>query len=69
MGLSLIIGVSVIIPNTVAESPELKQAVYVKDTSSPKYYYDQETGMYKVKAGGGGGRIIVMNYYPQNLEI
>ncbi len=69
LGLSLVIGVSVIIPNTIAESPELKQAVSVKDTSSPKYYYDQETGMYKVKAGGGGGRIIVMNYYPQNLEI
>ena len=62
------IGAGLLIPNTIAESPEMKSASSIKD-SSEKYYYDSETGMYKVKAGGGGGRIIVMNYYPQNLEI
>ena len=62
------IGAGLLIPNTIAESPEMKFASSIKD-SSEKYYYDSETGMYKVKAGGGGGRIIVMNYYPQNLEI
>lgn len=62
------IGAGLIIPNTIAESPEMKPVSSISD-SSTKYYYDSETGMYKVKAGGGGGRIIVMNYYPQNLEI
>lgn len=62
------IGAGLIIPNTIAESPEMKPVSSISD-SYTKYYYDSETGMYKVKAGGGGGRIIVMNYYPQNLEI
>lgn len=66
---SLVIGVSVIIPNSIAASQEIKQPVSVTDKSVTKYYYDQETGMYKVKAGGGGARIVVLNYYPQNLEI
>jgi len=69
IGLSLVIGVSFIVPNSIAESPEIKQPVSVTDKPSAKYYYDQETGMYKVKVGGGGARIVVMNYYPQNLQI
>lgn len=63
------ISVGLIIPTTTAESTEMKPAVSMDNKQSPKYYYDSETGMYKVKVGGGGARIIVMNYYPQNLEI
>lgn len=69
IGTILSIGAGVIIPNSTAESPEMKPVSSLKDTQTPKYYYDSETGIYKVKAGGGGGRIVVMNYYPQNLEI
>ena len=69
IGAILSIGAGVIIPNSIAESPEMKPVSSLKDTQTPKYYYDSETGIYKVKAGGGGGRIVVMNYYPQNLEI
>ena len=63
------VGVGLVFPNSIAESPEMKTVSSLNDGQSTKYYYDSETGMYKVKAGGGGGRIIVMNYYPQNLEI
>jgi len=63
------VGVGLAFPNSVAESPVMKTVSSLNDSQSTKYYYDSETGMYKVKAGGGGGRIIVMNYYPQNLEI
>jgi len=52
------IGAGLVIPNTIAESPEMKPSS-IKD-SSAKYYYDSETDMYKVKAGGGGGRIVVI---------
>ncbi len=38
-------------------------------TTSHKYYFDDSTGIYKVKAGGGAGRIVATNYYPSNLEI
>ena len=69
IGAILSIGAGVIIPNSIAESQEMKQVSSLKDNQTPKYYYDSETGIYKVKAGGGGGRIVVMNYYPQNLEI
>lgn len=63
------VGVGLAFPNSVAESPVMKTVSSINDGQSAKYYYDSETDMYKVKAGGGGGRIIVMNYYPQNLEI
>jgi len=63
------IGAGIIIPNSIAEQPIMKPISSLKDNSSIKYYYDSETGMYKVKAGGGGARIIAMEYYPQNLEI
>jgi len=67
IGAALSIGTGLIIPNSIAESPEMKSMSSLKDSQTQKYYYDSETGIYKVKAGGG--RIIVMNYYPQNLEI
>lgn len=69
IGAVLSIGAGVIIPSSIAESPEMKPVSSLKDSQTPKYYYDSETGIYKVKVGGGGGRIVVMNYYPQNLEI
>lgn len=51
-----------IVPNPIANA--------IGDTSpSHKYYFDEATGMYKVKAGGGGERITVTKYYPTNLEI
>lgn len=56
-------------PKSIAETSELKPISSLKDNQLPKYYYDSETGLYKVKVGGGGGRIVVMDYYPQNLEI
>ena len=69
IGLSLAISASVVVQTSVADSPEIKPTASMSDNQSQKYYYDQETGMYKVKAGGGGARIVVMNYYPQNLEV
>lgn len=63
------IGAGMVFQNSTAESPVMKTSSSIKDDHFTKYYYDSETDMYKVKAGGGGGRIIVMNYYPQNLEV
>lgn len=67
VGVIFSIGAGMIIPKSIAETTE--PSPVAKKVASPKYYYDSETGIYKVKAGGGGGRIVVMNYYPQNLEI
>lgn len=64
------VGLGVVFQNSIlAESSQLRPVTALKNDSLPKYYYDDEAGIYKVKVGGGGGRIIVMDYYPQNLQV
>lgn len=61
--------IGLILPKSIAESSEKAPLIIQKEKPSHKYYFDSETGMYKVKAGGGGARIVVTKYYPTNLEI
>lgn len=59
-GLIFSIGSATLVQNSLADS---------KENPSHKYYYDSDTGMYKIKAGGGGPRVVMMKYYPSKLEI
>lgn len=53
--------VVLLVPNPIAH------AMY--GTTSHKYYFDDATGIYKIKVGGGSGRIVATSYYPKELEI
>ena len=58
----LALSVVLLIPNSIAQVMDSKNA-------SHKYYFDAEKGVYMVKAGGGGARIMVSKYFPTELEI
>src|SRR5574342_22411 len=58
----LVLGIVLFVPNPIANAMD-------GTNTSHKYYFDEDTGIYKVKAGGGSDRILVSKYYPTNLEI
>lgn len=62
VAIASVLTILVLVPNPIAHAMD-------GITTSHKYYFDDATGIYKVKAGGGAGRIVATKYYPTDLEI